>query len=354
MIALQPSLLQGLADTDQPNLRTIREKLQLAVELEHSTLPPYLYALYSLVPGKNDRIAEIIQSVAFEEMLHMTLACNLINALGGSPTIDAPGFIPIYPGPLPGGVESQLCVSLAPFSMDQLETFLTIEKPEDPIEFEAFAATTDKPVTIGMFYDRIKAVVSKLPDSDFTGNPSYQIGPDLMPESVVVTDATSAVRAIDIIVDQGEGTETSPQEVEGGDFAHYYRYMEIKMGRELVKVPGTQPPDKQYTYTGDPVPFDPSGVYPIPTDPKAAKFAEGTPQRLLLDNFNYTYTSLLKVLHSVFNGQPQLLNGAVGLMMSLKEQAKAMSSGLPNPNPTGDDFVGPSFEYTPVNPSSAG
>jgi inorganic pyrophosphatase len=37
---------------------------------------------------------------------------------------------------------------------------------------------------------------------------------------------------------------------------------------------------------------------------------------------------------------------AIGLMMSLKEQAKAMMSGIPNPV----IFTGPSFQYQPVNP----
>src|ERR1700732_4423538 len=102
--------------------------LQRALELEHSTIPPYLYALYSLDENKNGAIAKIIQSVVLEEMLHMTLVCNILNALEGRPVIDNPKFIPTYPGPLPGGIEAGLTVGLAPFSIDVVhDAFMAIE-----------------------------------------------------------------------------------------------------------------------------------------------------------------------------------------------------------------------------------
>ena len=66
----------------------LREHLQWAIELEHSTLPPYLTALYSIKDGHNTEAAEVIQSVFLEEMLHMTLAANILNAVGGAPEID--------------------------------------------------------------------------------------------------------------------------------------------------------------------------------------------------------------------------------------------------------------------------
>src|SRR4051794_37030257 len=124
MIRLRRSLIEGLEEPS-PAPQAVRDALQNAVKLEHATIPLYLYGLYSLAHGKNGEIAEILESVVVEEMLHMTLASNVLNALGGSPQIDQPGFIPTYPGPLPGGVEGGLTVALAPFSMTQLETYLT-------------------------------------------------------------------------------------------------------------------------------------------------------------------------------------------------------------------------------------
>ena len=61
--------------------------------------------------------------------------------------------------------------------------------------------------------------------------------------------------------------------------------------------------------------------------------------------FNYTYTNLLKVLHEVFNGSPERYGAAIGLMMSLEQQAKDMTTGVT----TGGAAVGPSFEFQPEN-----
>jgi hypothetical protein len=63
----------------------LRAHLQWALELEHSTIPPYLCALYSIPEGSNPEAAEVVRSVFMEEMLHMTLVANVLNAVGGSP-----------------------------------------------------------------------------------------------------------------------------------------------------------------------------------------------------------------------------------------------------------------------------
>ena len=60
-------------------------------------------------------------------------------------------------------------------------------------------------------------------------------------------------------------------------------FMQIKQGHRLVKVSDTGPVADQFAYTGDAVPFDPTGVYPVPDDPKAARYPVGSPQRALCD-----------------------------------------------------------------------
>ena len=161
-----------------------------------------------------------------------------------------------------------------------------------------------------------------------------------MYESIVVTGVTTAQQAITTIVEQGEGTHTSPEEVVGTGYAHYYRYMQIKKGHLLVKTPGVDP---GYAYTGVALNLDQSGVYNV---------APSTAPSLAADNFNYTYTSLLRALHDLFNGQnnSDQFNRALGLMMSLKGQAKAMFSGIPDASVQ----IGPSFVYQPINPKTPG
>ena len=134
----------------------LHEVVQSAIELEHATLPPYLTAMFSLHPGKNNKIRNIIRSIVMEEMLHMTIACNILNALGGSPVINKKGFIPEFPGKLPMGVEADLTVNLKAYSVAQVEnTFMKIEEPEHPIDLSA-NLTEDHEVTIGIFYSALK------------------------------------------------------------------------------------------------------------------------------------------------------------------------------------------------------
>lgn len=339
MILLQQSMLDGLTG-DDIRVEKIREKLQAAIELEHSTVPLYLYALYSLDPAKNGEIVSIIRSVVVEEMLHMTLASNVLNAIGGSPRLDDPKFIPTYPGPLPGGVEKQLTVQLAPFSMAQLETFLTIEEPQDPLNFKLAAAQGDG-ITIGDFYRHIAKAIAKLGPSIFVPGPHNQVGPDLVEESVVVTDVASAGQAITTIVEQGEGTSKTPLEIVGKGYAHYYRFMQIKKHYLL------EPKGDSFAYDGPPVPFDPAGVYPVPTQTAGWSYPPGSAAAAENDTFNYTYTNLLKALDALFNGQNTAaqMNRTLGLMMSLKELAKAMMSGIPDSK----RYSGPTFQYQPAS-----
>jgi hypothetical protein len=348
MIHLQPQLFRAL---QSGGVQAVQGALQNAIKLEHATIPVYLYALYSLDPARNAAIAAIVRSVVIEEMLHMNLACNVLNALGGSPVIDTPGFIPTYPGPLPGGVESELKVHLRPFSHDQLADFMKIEEPEEPLHFPVVQTRgLLPPHTIGQFYAEIRRQIDLLQPGAFNAAPRKQVGPGQMEGSIVVTDKTTAGQAIDTIVEQGEGTTESPLEAATGQqIAHYYRFAEIYNGRRLIANPAATPattPDQRFVYGGDPITLDPAGVYPVPSDPLASNYVAGSAARRACDTFNYTYTNLLKSLHATFNGQPEQLDSAIGLMMSLEQQAGDMMSGS---NPSGVN-VGPSFEYQPVDP----
>ncbi|MGN6557327.1 MAG: ferritin-like domain-containing protein [Solirubrobacterales bacterium] len=345
MVLMKRELIAGL---NTPS--GLETALQQAVMLEHSTIPPYLYALYSLAPGRNSEIAELISSVVAEEMAHMALACNILNAIGGSPSIDDPAFVPHYPGPLPGTVEKQLTVPLAPFSPELLtKVFMVIEQPEEPHEYPDAKAllAEEAPLTIGAFYTAIQKQIEAGGESLFTGDPAHQVyGGIALKEVIPVHDVHSAATAIELIIEQGEGTSTTPTVplAEEEELAHYYRFAEIVHGRKLVPAPNQEPP---WAYAGETIPYDPGGVLPALENPTPASYPAESAARYAFDTFNYTYTSLLKALHETFNGQPEVLNAAVGLMESLNEQAKAlmsMSSGVSGKT------AGPNFEYRPTNP----
>jgi len=354
-VALSPELVREV-DTYEG----VCAALQSAIELEHATIPPYLYALYSLKPGPqgkpgpNGAIAELIGSIVAEEMAHLALACNILNAIGGAPVIDSPSFVPSYPGHLPGGVEGSLEVRLDRFSKELVsDVFMVIEKPDEPLDIktlERFAVREAEPITIGDFYRAILAGLGKLDSSVWVADHSRQVhGAPATPEVTEVVDLATAAKAIGVIVDQGEGTTQSPIDPETGTPAHYYRFQEIVKGRTLIATREPPPPltPEDFVYGGTPIPFERAGVYPVVANPQASDYPAGSAARTACNNFNYTYTTLLRSLHATFNGSPQLLGQAIGVMMSLEDQATALMA-VPLGNGTN---AGPSFEYQPVNPA---
>jgi rubrerythrin len=108
----------------------LKEYLQVAIKLEHATIPPYLTAAYSANIEVNKPSVDIIRAVAKEEMLHLTFAANLLNAIGGEPNLVSADFVPPYPTPLPTG-QDDFDVGIEKFSDHALEIFLAIERPAE-------------------------------------------------------------------------------------------------------------------------------------------------------------------------------------------------------------------------------
>ncbi len=325
----------------QDELHELRTLLQQAVELEHSTIPPYLCAWFSLKTGVNDQIGQLIRSVVMEEMLHMALACNILNAVGGAPVINAPGFVPNYPAPLPLGPRGHLIVPLEPFSKDLIKNvFMVIEEP-DVTKIPGNQPPQTDGHTIADFYQRITDLIETLGHDAFTGDPSRQVtqwhGPG---ELFEVTDPASAHRAIHEIVEEGEGA--SPIDPEDGydELAHYYKFAEIYYGHRLVNEGG------KWTFSGEPIPFDPDGVWPMLANPTLKSYPPGSQLASNAELFAGSYSKLLKGLHRTFNGEPTFLRNAIGSMYAVEVQAKElMRTAIPN-DPEGRT-AGPPFVLLP-------
>ena len=345
MIYLKPIPLETLDD--------LRAAVQQAVFLEHYTIPPYLTANFTLYNTGNDDIYNLIGSIVGEEMLHMSISSNLLTAIGGNPIINKPPFIPIYPHCLPGGVEGSLIVPIKKFSLDLVQNaFMVIEEPENIIPIEA----VEDQLTIGMFYDNINDLMTRLEKEAqangatiFTGDPASQMTfPAFFPEKMLfpITDLATASRGINIIVDQGEGTTKDPFVADDDDPtttpepAHYYRFKEIVKGKQLVVDPNAP---SGFSFTGDPVPYIDGSIPNMPDNPKMADYPVNSQAYLNSKLFNYTYTSLLNSLHRAFNGEPNEINTAMGLMFSVRLYAlKLLATTDPN-NPA--QVCGPSYEY---------
>lgn len=343
----QLSLGKRLAHHAAPAATMSREELHLALqaalELEHATIPAYTYALYSLRPGANDEAARIIQSIVTEEMLHMALVCNILNAVGGTPSLSHPGFVPEYPCQLPLGPAGQLLVPLQRCSRQLIRrVFMVIEQPREP----------GREHTLAAFYERIERSIVALGETIFTGDPARQVrGPIGREKLQPVTSVATACNALNEIIDQGEGARAGDPFVdlrpdEGGDeLAHFYRFAELYHGQRLVMEHG------EIAYSGATVPFERRRVWPAEANPKAAAMPPGSAARLRADAFNQAYSDLLRVLHAVFNGHPEWLNRAVGMMFAVQLQAQQlMATPLRAPDGTRKrTHAGPSFEYMPAH-----
>ncbi|MEU8809090.1 ferritin-like protein [Streptomyces violaceoruber] len=340
---LDPASATGIATLDD-----LRRHLQWAIEVEHSTLPPYLTALYSLDPERNADAVQLISGVFVEEMIHLALAANLLNAVGGRPVLDAPHLLPPHPRTMPHA-DPSIELSLLPFGQEALRLFLRLEQPAHPGD----PAEGDHYETIGQFYDAIERGLRHLcaelgEDQVFVGDPARQVagGPFVHTAGHLapVTDLSSALAALEEIVEQGEGAARA--EVWDGDkdmfhpgtraVSHYYRFQELALGRryQTGDTPDSGP-------TGEAVTVDEAGIRPVRPNPRLADHPEGSAIRAAQEVFNQTYCKTLEMLEQAFNGNPAMLGMSVGTMYALKAQAQ----GLMALQDDDGQAAGPTFEY---------
>jgi hypothetical protein len=170
-------------------------------------------------------------------MLHLALVQNLLTAVGAGSALERPNF-PLPPHAYPAGIRMELL----PFGEQSLRHFVYLERPEglDMADQDALAAV-DKaaplPVatedeigprlqdfaTIGELYRAIELgfdhLAERLGESRlFLGPPAAQATPRhfRFSELTPVTDLASAHRAIDTIVEQGEGARGEWREAHFG------------------------------------------------------------------------------------------------------------------------------------------
>lgn len=117
-------------EQDYYSIENLRRDLQTALEVEHATIPPYLTALASIKNRFNHEVHKVIRSIVIEEMMHLTLVANILNAVGGNPLLYSQDFLPRYPSRLPGGLQPDLIIPIEKLSLGLIrKIFLKIEQP---------------------------------------------------------------------------------------------------------------------------------------------------------------------------------------------------------------------------------
>jgi hypothetical protein len=312
----------------------LREHLRIALRLELSTVPLYLYALQSIEDQRCDA-AGLIRSVVAEEMLHFALVANLMLAVGGEPDLLAPSLRPAYPGDLLHHVPP-LMLNLAPATKEHIrDTFLVIEQP-DPVGSPTEPGVYD---SLGEFYAAIGDAIERLGPDGLFANPQVArqlsdprfYGPiafnaeesgDLM-----VVDGPAAARAaIDVIVHQGEGLSDDQWADPGHqELTHYAKFLHL--------VDGTTPI---------------SALRPLPENPRSATYPADA--RLVADLFNAVYASLFVLLAALYAPRP-LKGGLVGRLYTAMTGVMAPLGRELGTIPIGDGFVaGPTFEAYDLGP----
>ncbi|MEU3741426.1 MULTISPECIES: ferritin-like protein [unclassified Streptomyces] len=337
--------------------------LQAAMALEHATIPPYLTAYYSIKSTTNSDAAHIIRVVAVEEMLHLTLVANVLNAVGGQPDLTRPGFVPSYPAYLPDG-EEDFTVDLRPLSPEAVETFCMIERPRRAPDADRLLALPDSGgpqlvssptaekmrfYSIGEFYAEIieglEKVAAAEPGKLFCGDPARQVNSEYFysggGDVIVVTDLESACRALNFIADQGEGLDSGIYDT-AGELAHYYRFRQLQLGRYY------EVGDKPDAPSGAPLSVDWDEVFPVKVSARLGDYPKGSELAAAAQGFNAEYGGFLALLTQAFNGRPELLEEGVRAMFRLRDGFNRL---ICNPLPgSGGRHAGPTFEIPAVTP----
>jgi Ferritin-like len=282
MEAVMKSVAQFVRDGIS-DIATLQAALQTALQLEFSTIPPYLCAQWSIDQNNDPSdVTDLIEGIVVQEMSHLALAGNILAAIKGTPRLTDPGFVPSYPtNTLPGDIAQHMPVDLKPLSLDQLQVFMQIELPEfPPIEF---AALVQPPTTIGEFYTTLSNAIAAV-NPPIDGH-AHQI---VFDEATAIQSVADAVAAITKIKGEGEGTPQSPDQP-SGQLAHFYVFREIFRGRTADGTPIQMPTV---------LPFAPSSATP---DPSAA--------------FNATLRKLLADIEACWTGGASLsLDGMFDLL----------------------------------------
>ncbi len=352
-------------------LEQLRAYLQAALRLEHSTIPPYLTALYSLHPGTNTEAWHILRVVVAQEILHLSLAANVMNAIGGTPDLTGADFVPAYPACLPDG-EGEFAVDLQAFSAEAVATFLKIERPGRAPSPEVrlvprqrtgrqmLAVSPTDPglryYSVGEFYAEISRGVRRLHGEYaaggrelFTGHPGLQVTPEDFcsggGEAIRVTDLGSALDALALLANQGEGLGGGIYD-DAGELVHYYRFQQLQLGRYYQK--GDEPNGP----TGPEFETDWTAVYPVLKNARLDDYPQGSKLHSAASEFNRTYADFLAFLTTAFSGQPRLLLEAMPRMFRLRNSIARL---IKNPVPGRPGVhAAPTFELAGLGEGSRG
>ena len=344
-----------------------------AAELEHGIMCSYLFAAFSMKRDVKEGISEeqlpilrrwrgTIMQIAIQEMVHMSLACNLLTAVGGAPHLRRPN-LPSSPRAYP----SSFKLELAPFCRESLESFVFLERPEDQMpDPTGDDASLGLPIlssgnlsdifsserqyqTVGHLYRGIEDGLNYLTqkhgeDQLVLGPPRAQIADSFfnLPGLIPVTDLSSAITAIEGIVEQGEGARSNNVD------SHYGRFVAMRDEYDLL-----QRDDRKFV-PGRPVIRNPYSMLPNDiVDTSAVNLIDDPLSIDICNLFDGSYELLMQLLGRLllYTGESEseltkISDISVGLMMDvigpLGDALTTLPAGPSHPG----KMAGPSFRFS--------
>lgn len=307
----------------------LQEHIELAITVELSTIPPYLFAMYS-IEDQTSEAALLLRSIVVEEMLHAALATNLLLAVGGTPAFGTTKYMTRYPALLPHH-DPPLMLDLGPCSPQRIrDVFMRIEQPEThdaPAQPDIFE-------TLGQFYHALENALEDLSvNQDLFANPQtsaqlsdpsfYQpveFDADDSGGLVMINDLASAIEAIEIIVHQGEGVSDERwADPAHQELTHYYKLLQIEDGTSPL---GT--------------------IRPLPTNPRTSDYPASL--QPVSDLFNAIYRGLYLVMARLFKADANQ-SRAVGILYLLMGDVLSQLGNFLVAQPLGNgEMAAPTFE----------
>ncbi|WP_149184819.1 ferritin-like domain-containing protein [Streptomyces sp. TRM49041] len=306
----------------------------------------------------DEGIRSMLLNIAREEMIHFLLVNNILTAVGEPFHVPRIDF---------GTVNQELSVPLD-FSLERLglgsvERFTLIERPDDlvgEVRRGDTAAAAPAPyddrhpyASLSELYADIREGLQRVPDlfmvekgrgggehhlflreSLNRQHPDYQLEVD---------DLSSALFAIDVITEQGEGGVLGPRTAERSHYASFLRISDLLCGAPATGTrPGGERWNPAYPVVRNPTLGHGNPAMETVTDPDA---------RSVMELFNRSYFMTLQLMAQHFGERPDeslrrsdLMNAAIdmmtGLMRPLAELLVTLPSGRRGMT------AGPSFELT--------
>jgi rubrerythrin len=354
--------------------------LSEAAELEHSLLCSYLFTAFSLKSEPEEGLSEqecamvqgwkkTISGVAAQEMLHLALVSNLLTAIGAAPHFSRPNFpqkSKYYP--------ASIRLALTPFNPQTLQHFIYIERPEgttleDALIFKEPDASVKEQVTAGAVTVNEAVTTSAVPIAqDFVtleelyrgieagfrhlaqkyGEQRLFSGPSHSQATAAlfsftglqgITDKASALKAIELIIEQGEGSPKHRTD------SHYAKFRTIQEEYNQLKA------QRAEFEPSRPVLENPFGALPVDTVEKVNLLDD--PYTVDISNvFNGVYEVMLQMLVRFFAHTQEtdselkiLIDTAINMMFELIKPLGELLTKLPAGPSYPNQTAGPSFQF---------